>query len=117
MQTDAVTIAPRRPRQTPYLDRNHDVRTRQSLPQNIELHLQLKGWARVLVLAPAASGNIFAAGYNTHRRGLKDRIELAGSEAAAVHSNRGLDQFAGQCPGNKNRLACGNARQPIAAID
>ena len=123
VQANAVAIAPGRPCQAADLGGDRDVRSRQRLLQNVELHLQLKGRAGVLVLAAAAAGNIFAAGYDPLRRGLEDGIEFTGREAAAVRGDAGFYQFAGQRSRNKDRLAAGcglirrNARQAVAAID
>ena len=123
VQADPVAIAPRFSSQTPDLGGNRDMRSRQRLLQNVELHLQLGGRAGVLVLAAAAAGNIFAAGYDPLRGGLEDGAEFTSSEAAALRRDAGFYQFAGQRSRNKNCLAGGcslvrrNARQAVTAID
>ena len=110
METDAIAVTPGRPGHTPDFARQREMRPRQRLLQDVQLHLQLKRRACMLVLASTAPGNIFAPGDNSLRRQLKDSIKRAGGEAAFVRRNRGLHQFARQRSWNKHRLALSGTR-------
>ena len=93
------------------------MRTPQSFLENVELHLQLEGRAGVLVLAATAAGKVLASWRHAFRGRLENGVQFSGSETAPVRGYGGFHQFAGQRSGNKHRLTCRNARQPVAAVD